>query len=116
MVVYLDVKISPDGEIARAAAQRSLASRLPWADVQVEALGITEEAAAFIKAHRVDGLATHMPDAWLDAFAAAGTPAQAAAGIWRLFDAGADTVVFQPLDGDPYCLDEYARYLMPLLK
>lgn len=114
--VYLDVKVNPDGETARAATRRSLASRVPWKDVQVNALGITEEVAAFIKAYGVEGVATHMPDAWLDAFAATGTPEQAAACIWRLLDAGVDAVIFRPLDGDPDCLGEYARYLMPLLK
>ncbi len=57
-----------------------------------------------------------MPEAWVDAFSAAGTPEQAAQAIQRLAEAGADSVVFQPLNGDPDCLDEYIRYLMPLLK
>ena len=34
----------------------------------------------------------------------------------RLTTAGADSIVFQPLNGDPDCLDEYIRYLMPVLK
>jgi alkanesulfonate monooxygenase SsuD/methylene tetrahydromethanopterin reductase-like flavin-dependent oxidoreductase (luciferase family) len=116
VAVYLDVKVNPNGKTARAATRRSLAGRVPWVDVQVSALGIMEEVQAFIQANGVEGLAIHMPDAWLDAFAASGTPEQAAACIWRLFDAGADAVIFQPLDGDPDCLDEYAFYLMPLLK
>jgi hypothetical protein len=36
--------------------------------------------------------------------------------IQRLVDAGADAIVFQPLNGDPACLDEYIRDLMPRLK
>ena len=40
VVVYLDVKVSHDGEVARAALRRALAARLPWADVQLNALGI----------------------------------------------------------------------------
>jgi len=116
VVVYQDVKVNPDGASARAAVRRSLAARLPWADVQVQAAGLTDEVAAFIDTYGAEALAAHMPDAWLDAFAAAGTPEQAAARIQRLFAAGADTVIFQPLDGDPDCLEEYARYLMPRLK
>jgi 5,10-methylenetetrahydromethanopterin reductase len=115
VAVYLDVKVNPNGEIARAVTRRSLAGRMPWNDIHIHALGIQEEVATFIKTYGVEGLATHMPDSWLDAFAATGTPQQAAASIWQLMDAGADTVIFQPLDGDPGCLDEYARYLMPLL-
>lgn len=116
VAVYLDVKVSRDGEAARAAMRRSLAERLPWADVQLNALGIAAEVDAFIQAHGVDGVAQHMPDAWLDAFSAAGTPEQVTETIQRLSDAGADTIVFQPLNGDPDCLDEYIHDLMPRLK
>jgi alkanesulfonate monooxygenase SsuD/methylene tetrahydromethanopterin reductase-like flavin-dependent oxidoreductase (luciferase family) len=52
---------------------------------------------------------------WLDVLSAAGTPEQAARAIRHWVDAGADSVIFQPLDGDPDCLDEYIHYLMPLL-
>lgn len=116
LVVYLDVKVSRDGNAARAAMRRSLAARLPWADVQLNAMGIDEEIAAFVQAHDMDEIVRQLPDEWLDAFSAAGTPEQVLAAIERLVDAGADSVVFQPLDGDPDCLDEYIRYLMPRLK
>ena len=116
LVVYLDVKVNSDGGVARAAMRRLLAARLPWADVQLTALGIEAEVAAFIQAHGFDGVERQMPDEWVDAFSAAGTPDQAADAIQRLIAAGADSVVFQPLDGDPACLDEYIRYLMLLLK
>jgi alkanesulfonate monooxygenase SsuD/methylene tetrahydromethanopterin reductase-like flavin-dependent oxidoreductase (luciferase family) len=115
-VVYLDVKVSPDGVAARAAARRALADRLPWADAQTDALGITEEVAALVRAHGAGGMAEHMPDEWLDALTAAGTPEQAAAAVQRVIAAGADSVVFQPLDGDAACLEEYSYYLMPRLK
>lgn len=116
VVVYVDVKVNPDGTAARAAARQALAERLPWVDAQVNALGIGAEVEAFIQTHGEEGLAKNMPDAWVDEFAAAGTPEQAAGAVRRLADAGADTIVFQPLNGDPACLDEYIRYLMPLLK
>jgi len=79
-------------------------------------LGIAEEVAAFIQVHDREGIVRHMPDEWVDAFSAAGAPEQVAEAIQRWIVAGADSVVFQPLDGDPACLDEYSRYLMPLLK
>jgi 5,10-methylenetetrahydromethanopterin reductase len=116
VVVYFDVKVNRDGELARAAVRQSLAARLPWADVQINALGIAPDIAAFIETHGVDGVAQQMPDEWLDAFSAAGTPEQAADAIRRLIVAGADSVIFQPLNGDPACLDEYIRYLMPVLR
>lgn len=114
--VYFDVKVGRDGDLARAAARQSLARRLPWADIQLETLGIAREVEVFLQAHGPEGMAQRMPDDWLDAFSAAGTPEQAAGSIQRLVDAGADTVIFQPLDGDADCLEEYTRYLMPRLK
>lgn len=116
VVVYLDVKVNRDGVQARTAVRQTLAGRLPWVDSQVNALGIADEVAAFIQAHGIDGIARQMPDEWVDAFSAAGTPEQAADAIQRVVSAGADSVVFQPLDGDPACLDEYIRYLMPLVR
>ena len=96
--------------------RRSLAERLPWADVQLNALGIAAKVDAFIQSYGVDGVVQRMPDDWLDAFSAAGTPDQVAGAIQRLIDAGADSIVFQPLNGDPNCLDEYIHDLMPQLK
>jgi alkanesulfonate monooxygenase SsuD/methylene tetrahydromethanopterin reductase-like flavin-dependent oxidoreductase (luciferase family) len=116
VVVYLDVKVDRDGEVARTVMRRALAERLLWADVQLNALGIAAEVEAFIQTHGVDGVAQHMPDEWLDAFSASGTPEQVTAIIQRLSEAGADSIVFQPLNGDPDCLDEYIRDLMPQLK
>ena len=116
VVVYFDVKVNPDGESARAAARRALASRLPWADIQISTLGMAEVVEAFVQAHGREGVAREMPDEWVDAFSAAGTPEQTLASIGRLIDAGADCVIFQPLDGDPACLEECSQHLMPHLK
>lgn len=115
VVAYLDVKVSLDGKTARDAARRALAARLPWADVQIAESGIGAEVAAFLKTHTRAELGQMMPDTWLDTFTASGTPEQVRASIERLIAAGVDSVIFQPLDGDPMCLDEYIRYLMPTL-
>jgi alkanesulfonate monooxygenase SsuD/methylene tetrahydromethanopterin reductase-like flavin-dependent oxidoreductase (luciferase family) len=116
LVVHLDVKVGKDSNMARTAIRRSLADRLPWADVQLTALGIAEEVNAFIRAHGPEGVAQHMPDEWVDAFSAAGTPEQVTERIQCLMEAGADSIVFQPLDGDADCLEEYAHHVMPRLK
>lgn len=115
-VVYLNVKVNPDGAAARAAMRRGLTSYYPWSDILLAIPGIEEEVADFVAKHGVEGLATQMPDAWLDELAVSGTPEQVVAGIQRVVDAGVDTVVLQPMDGDPDGLDEYIRYLLPLLK
>lgn len=113
---FLDVKVNPDGESARAATRASLAGRLPWADIHLNTLGIAAEVGAYLADHAPQELAQHMPDAWLDAFAASGTPAQVAAALDKWFAAGVNTLILEPLWGDPDCLKEYARFLMPLLK
>ena len=52
----------------------------------------------------------------IPAFSASGTPDQVTEAVQRWVETGADTVIFQPLNGDPDCLDEYIRELMPGLK
>jgi len=116
VVVYLDVKVNKDGAAARAAMRRALYDRQPWADVHTDALGITAEAGAFFQKYKAEDGAQQIPDAWLDAFSASGTPDQVTEAVQRWVETGADTVIFQPLNGDPDCLDEYIRELMPGLK
>jgi 5,10-methylenetetrahydromethanopterin reductase len=115
-VVYLFVKVNRDSGVARAAMRQCLARRLQWTDVQLNPLGIEAEVAAFKEAHSLEEMARQMPDEWVDALSAAGTPEQAAESIQCWIEAGVDSIVFQPIDGDPDCLDEYTRYLLPLLK
>lgn len=115
LVVPIQAKISQDGT-AREKVRHLLASRFIWAQPHLEALGIADEAAELYRNYGVDGAAQRMPEAWIDDLAAAGTPDQAAAAVRRLAAAGADTVVLQPLEGDPECLDEYIRYLLPALR
>jgi alkanesulfonate monooxygenase SsuD/methylene tetrahydromethanopterin reductase-like flavin-dependent oxidoreductase (luciferase family) len=115
VVAYLDVKVNPDGSAARAAMRQALTERLPWADVHLNIMGIAVEVDAFTQKYGVEGMARMMPDEWLDALSAAGTPEQVASALQRWIETSVDSIVFQPLEGDPDCLDEYIRYLMPRL-
>jgi alkanesulfonate monooxygenase SsuD/methylene tetrahydromethanopterin reductase-like flavin-dependent oxidoreductase (luciferase family) len=108
--------VGNNADLARAAARWSLAARLPWADVQLDAEEVSADVDAFVEAFGAEGMARNMPNEWLDAFSAAGTPEHAADIIHKVIDAGADSIIFQPLDGDPACLDEYIQHLMPTLK
>ncbi|NSW54102.1 MAG: LLM class flavin-dependent oxidoreductase [Anaerolineae bacterium] len=116
LVVYLDAKVGVDAEAARRPIRRWIAERLPWSAVQLKPLGLAEEAAALVERYGTKEAAQHIPDAWVDALSASGTPRQAVDAIRRLWDAGATSVVLQPLDGDPDCLEAYARELLPLLR
>jgi alkanesulfonate monooxygenase SsuD/methylene tetrahydromethanopterin reductase-like flavin-dependent oxidoreductase (luciferase family) len=115
VTVFLDCKVSADGSSAREAARRSLAARLPWDEAQMESTGIKAEVEAFMQKYpTLEERASALPDAWLDEFAACGSPRQVMAAIRRWVEAGADTVLLQPLWGDPDCLDEYTRLLTPI--
>lgn len=108
VVVYVQAKIGKD---SREIVRNVLASRLGWAGVHLQALGIADEAAALLRDHGVTEAARRMPDAWLDELSISGTPEQAEATIARLAEAGAGSIILQPLDGDPACLDEYIASL-----
>ncbi len=115
MVVFLDAKVSDDGRVARDVLRQSMVARWPWSDIQIEHSGIDQaELSALLS--RGQAAAGEIPDDWIDAIAAAGTPDQVRQAIRRWVDAGVDHLVLQPLDGDPDCLDEYARLLMPRWK
>jgi alkanesulfonate monooxygenase SsuD/methylene tetrahydromethanopterin reductase-like flavin-dependent oxidoreductase (luciferase family) len=116
LVVYLDVKVGSDGAKARAVTRQTLAARMPWVDAHVDALGIGEQVAALTQQYGPHEIAEHIPDAWVDGFTAAGTPEHVIQAIQGIIEAGADSVVFQPLEGDPDGLDEYIEYLMPHFK
>jgi 5,10-methylenetetrahydromethanopterin reductase len=115
MTVYVQAKVNPNGSAARDSVRPILAAGFNSYNPQLIALGIAEEAASMIRDYGVSGAAQRIPETWIDELSAAGTPEQASAAILRLKDAGADSVVLEPLDADPACLDEYIRYLMPLL-
>src|SRR6185436_8475162 len=107
---------SPDGVSTRNVIRQVIAPRFSWTRVHLQPLGIADEANALVDQYGVEGAAERMPESWLDELTVSGTPEQAAASITRLAEAGADSIILQPQDGDPGCLDAYIQYLMPVLK
>ena len=116
LVVYLAVKVNPDGEKARKAMREWFARQLKFCDIQLEILGIENDVHQLLNHCSEEELPDQIPDEWIDQLAVAGTPEQVAEGIQHWMDAGVDSLVFQPLDGDADCLDEYCQFLMPLLR
>lgn len=116
IAVFTHAKVSPDGVSARKAMRSHVAQRFIWAGVLLEPLGIAEDVQRLVDQYGVEGAAEQMPEVWLDELSVSGTPEQAAAAIARLAKAGADSVILQPQDDRPECLDEYIRYLLPALK
>lgn len=116
VVGFVDVKINEDGPSARSAARHSLAARLPWADVHIQHSGYAEEMQHYLQDHGSEDLANEMPDEWLDAFSASGTPAQVRMLLPQWFEAGVNSIIVQPLWGDASCQSEYIKYLPAILK
>ena len=116
VVGFVDVKINEDGILARNATRRSLAARLPWADVHIQYSGYAEEIQHALQNPGSVDLANTMPDEWLDSFAASGTPAQVRMLLPRWFEAGVNSIIVQPLWGDASCQNEYINYLPAILK
>ena len=115
LVVYAHASVNPDGT-ARQKVRGALAQRFVWGNVLLEPLGIAAEALKLYQDRGANGAAQRMPEEWLDDLSISGTPDQAAASFKRIAEAGADSIVLQPLDDDPNCLDDYIHYLLPLLK
>jgi alkanesulfonate monooxygenase SsuD/methylene tetrahydromethanopterin reductase-like flavin-dependent oxidoreductase (luciferase family) len=115
-VVSVFCKVNPDSQIAREPVRRALAERFAWARPHLLPLGIADEAREMIQEHGVEGAAKRMPDAWVDELSAAGRPDQVSAALERFAEAGAGSIVLLPVEGDPSGLDEYIRYLMPVLR
>jgi alkanesulfonate monooxygenase SsuD/methylene tetrahydromethanopterin reductase-like flavin-dependent oxidoreductase (luciferase family) len=84
--------------------------------VQLEPLGIAQAAAELAQRCSGDltGAAESIPDSWVDGLSAAGDPEQVRAALSRWAATGVDSIVLQPLNGDPACLEEYVRWLSPV--
>ncbi len=116
LIVFAHAKVNPDGVAARKPIRSVLSETLSWARPHLEPLGIADEAAALLDTYGAEEAAARIPEAWLDEISVSGTPEQAAATIQRLGEAGANSVVLLPSKGDPDGLDEYIKYLMPIIK
>ena len=114
--VTIACQISEDGVTAREKARQWLVSCIGTGEPLLFALGLEKEAPELVKKYGPEKAASQIPEDWLDELTASGTPQQAASAIQRLWDAGADSVVLQPLTADLASLQEIIRLLMPLVK
>jgi alkanesulfonate monooxygenase SsuD/methylene tetrahydromethanopterin reductase-like flavin-dependent oxidoreductase (luciferase family) len=115
LVVYVHAIVNADGS-ARQKVRSAIAERFNWGSVLLEPMGIAQEALKLYQEHGPVGAAQRMPEEWLDELSVSGTPEQAAESFSRLAAAGADSIVLQPQEDDPTCLDDYSKYLLPLIK
>lgn len=77
-------------------------------------LGITEDVQKLLDEGGVDKLASDMPEEWITQLAVVGTPDDCRDAIQKLADAGADSVVFVPVEDDLGTLEQIGSSLLPL--
>lgn len=115
LVVYNQARVNPDGKAARDLVRPILVDRMSWTEPHLRAAGILDEGRALIARYDPEEAAIRLPDSWIEQLSITGTPEQAAEAIMKLGAAGATSVVLQPGESQPGHLDDYIRYLMPLL-
>jgi alkanesulfonate monooxygenase SsuD/methylene tetrahydromethanopterin reductase-like flavin-dependent oxidoreductase (luciferase family) len=95
------LSVDDDGDRALAALRPTMAFYLSVlaGSPLIEVYGIRDELAE-LNAGGPERIAAEMPDAWMRDLAVAGTPADCAAQIARLRDAGADSVALFPMPAD----------------
>lgn len=85
-----------DYDVARINARREIAERLAYDSLTPADAHLADEVAALLLAAPGAALAEALPEEYLDRFAVSGTAQQCAAAVTRLWQAGADAVVFVP--------------------
>jgi alkanesulfonate monooxygenase SsuD/methylene tetrahydromethanopterin reductase-like flavin-dependent oxidoreductase (luciferase family) len=101
--VYAFCSVAEDREIALRRMRPQLAAFLnsPDSVVQVSHVRFAADVRELAERGGEAGLASDMPDAWITALTASGTPDEARAFVNGLIDAGADAVVLVPLIDQP---------------
>jgi 5,10-methylenetetrahydromethanopterin reductase len=91
--------VDHDGERARAAVRPILGSFLGEFGVNTltDAYGISDQLASIVERSGQDGVASAMPDEWIEDLTLTGTPAAVTAKIRRWLDGGVDSIcIFLP--------------------
>jgi 5,10-methylenetetrahydromethanopterin reductase len=119
LTVYAFCSVDSDPVTARNRVRPMLAQFMATGDfdIQLAPLGLTEKIKTMLDKGGQAYLRDNMPDSWIAQLAVAGTPDDCAAAIYRLGEAGADSVVLTPLPEQPEDqIDTFAREVLPLLK
>jgi alkanesulfonate monooxygenase SsuD/methylene tetrahydromethanopterin reductase-like flavin-dependent oxidoreductase (luciferase family) len=119
LTVYAFCSVDSDPVAARNRVRPFLSQFIAGGGLesQLEPLGLNAEVQAMLDVGGKDYLRDHMPDSWISLLAVAGTPDDCAAAIYKLGEAGADSVVLTPLPDQPEDqIDTFAREILPLFK
>lgn len=112
--------VDADGDRARAAVRPILAFYLAAGgpNALTEAAGITEDLNDMLARGGAEIVEREMPDEWITGLAVAGTPAECAAAIQRLLDAGSDSVSLFPVPDEAAesVVDMVSSQVLPLIR
>ena len=119
VVTYVLYAVDDDPAAARAAVRDAVAFYLAAMpdNALTEVLGIQAEVQEKLARGGLELLTRELPDAWIDAMAIAGTPADCTAKLQAFLDAGSDAVGLWlfPLDRGEEVLERTARDVLPRL-
>lgn len=94
ITAYMLCDLDEDATAARNRLRATAADWLQWGQENyTRPLGIDAEIKALLAAGGVEKLTTELPDEWLNQMTIVGTPAEGAAAVRALVDAGVDSVV-----------------------
>ena len=119
VVTYVLYAVDDDPARARAAVREAVAFYLAAMpdNAITEVLGIQADVQEKLARGGLETLTRELPDAWIDAMAIAGTPAQCAAKLEAFLAAGSDAIGLWlfPLDRGEEVLERTARDVLPRL-
>jgi alkanesulfonate monooxygenase SsuD/methylene tetrahydromethanopterin reductase-like flavin-dependent oxidoreductase (luciferase family) len=119
VVTYVLYAVDDDPAAARAAVRDVVAFYLAAMpeNAITEVLGIQAEVQEKLARGGLETLTRELPDAWIDAMAIAGTPAECAAKLQEFLAAGSDAIGLWlfPLDRGEQVLERTARDVLPRL-
>ena len=117
IVTYVLACVDADSQAARRKMRQVAAFYMEamGPTLLTEVYGVNERLAELLKAGGAAAIEKDMPDDWLDWLAIAGSPAETAASIEALFDAGSTSVVLciVPTEELPQQLELIGREVLP---
>ncbi len=119
VTVYVWCAVDEDRQAARQSLRARLAGGLTAGTLQAQlsGMGIQQEVDALLAEVGAARFAAEFPDDWIDALAVAGTPDDCITAIEALAEAGADSIVLVPTEGeDIAALERIAKLIMPALQ
>ncbi|HEX3052953.1 MAG TPA: LLM class flavin-dependent oxidoreductase [Aggregatilineaceae bacterium] len=98
LTVYTFCEVDDDAQAARDRLRPLIAPIIASGGIhsQIAPLGIVPQVDALLAEGGAARLEAEMPDEWIDQLAVVGTPADCAAALQRMAEAGADSIVFIP--------------------